>query len=104
MRKQWTSILAGFALAITGCAQTVEMNTSPAPSMGTLRHRTKSYDLRKVVAADAGERQGDPFLREMRPADTYARSNDQVWAGGENSEVELEDQVFAADLDLHMVP
>ncbi len=97
MRKQWTSILAGLALMLTGCSQAVEMKSSPAPSMGTLRHRGKSYDLRRVVTADARQRRNDPFLREMAPDRTYAQSDSEIWAGQDISDVEIEDNLLWAD-------
>ena len=92
MRKQWTIMLAGLALALTGCSQAVEKGSSP--SMGTLRHRGKSYDLRRVVTADARQRRTDPFLREMDPESTFAQSNDEVWAGRNMSEGDFEDNIF----------
>ena len=99
MRNSWTAMLAGVALMLTGCSQGPEMNASPSPSMGTLRHRGKSYDLRRVVTADARPRRNDPFLRTMAPESSYAQSKSDIWAGHNVSEAELEDQLFVVDLE-----
>jgi len=97
MSKQCAAILAGISLTLTGCSEMNAASMNAAPSMGTLRHRGKSYDLRRVVTADAKQRQSDPFLRHMAPETTFARSNEKVWAGQDISNGQIEDNLFVLD-------
>ena len=65
-------------MALVGCSQQGPETESPpsgksqaGSSLGTLRHRGKSYDLRQVLTAEGDQFPDDPFLRELTKETTF---------------------------------
>lgn len=71
-------IVAAVVPLLLGSCQTASLtpvSTEPAPSLGSLEHRGRRYDLRDLNSQAYRDASADPFVRNFNPDLLWARKD-----------------------------